>query len=47
MTCAPSVVFIKAVGVNNEHPGYATLQQGQAHVASIIQALQARSYPKT
>ena len=37
----PSVVFIKPVGVNNEHPGYATLQTGQAHVASIIQALQA------
>ncbi len=37
----PAVSFIKPVGVNNEHPGYATLQQGQAHVASIIQALQA------
>lgn len=37
----PSVVFIKPVGVNNEHPGYATLQTGQAHVASIVQALQA------
>ncbi|EDY18038.1 phosphoesterase [Chthoniobacter flavus Ellin428] len=37
----PAVSFIKPVGVNNEHPGYATLQQGQAHVASIVQALQA------
>ena len=37
----PAVVFIKAVGVNNEHPGYAALQTGQAHVASIVQALQA------
>ena len=37
----PAVVFIKPAGVNNEHPGYATLQTGQAHVASIIQALQA------
>ncbi len=37
----PAVVFIKPVGVNNEHPGYAALQTGQAHVASIIQALQA------
>ena len=36
----PSVVFIKPVGMNNEHPGYAALQTGQAHVASIIQALQ-------
>jgi hypothetical protein len=37
----PAVSFIKPVGVNNEHPGYAALQTGQAHVASIIQALQA------
>lgn len=37
----PSVVFIKPVGVNNEHPGYAALQTGQAHVASIVQAVQA------
>jgi hypothetical protein len=35
------VSFIKAVGVNNEHPGYAALQTGQAHVASIVQAVQA------
>jgi hypothetical protein len=39
----PAVSFIKPVGVNNEHPGYAALQTGQAHVASIIQALQANS----
>ncbi len=38
----PAVVFIKPVGINNEHPGYAALQTGQAHVASIIQALQAQ-----
>ncbi|HEY9154894.1 MAG TPA: esterase-like activity of phytase family protein, partial [Opitutaceae bacterium] len=37
----PAVSFIKPVGINNEHPGYAALQTGQAHVASIIQALQA------
>lgn len=37
----PAVVFIKPVGVNNEHPGYAALQTGQAHVASIVQAVQA------
>ncbi len=36
----PSVVFIKPVGVNNEHPGYAALQLGQQHVASIVQAVQ-------
>jgi acid phosphatase len=37
----PAVSFIKPVGINNEHPGYATLQAGQAHVSSIIQAIQA------
>lgn len=37
----PSVCFIKPVGANNEHPGYAALQTGQAHVASIVQAIQA------
>ena len=36
----PSVCFIKPVGVNNEHPGYAALQLGQQHVASIVQAVQ-------
>ena len=37
----PAVSFIKPVGVNNEHPGYAAVQTGQAHVASIVQAVQA------
>ncbi len=36
----PAVCFIKPVGVNNEHPGYAALQLGQQHVASIVQAVQ-------
>jgi phospholipase C len=37
----PSVCFIKALGDNNEHPGYASLFQGQQHVASIVAAVQA------
>jgi hypothetical protein len=36
----PAVSFIKPLGPNNEHPGYASLLQGQNHVASIVQALQ-------
>ena len=36
----PQVCFIKPVGLNNEHPGYAALQVGMAHVQSIIQAVQ-------
>ncbi len=37
----PAVSFIKPVGINNEHPGYTSLQTGQAHVAAIVQAVQA------
>jgi acid phosphatase len=37
----PQVCFIKPVGLNNEHPGYAALQVGMAHVQSLIQAVQA------
>ena len=36
----PAVSFIKPIGENNEHPGYASLQQGQDHVAAIVQAVQ-------
>jgi len=37
----PSVVFIKNLGPDNEHPGYAALQQGQQAVADIVAAVQA------
>ncbi len=37
----PSVVFIKPFGPDNEHPGYASLLQGQQHVASLVAAVQA------
>jgi phospholipase C len=36
----PSVSFIKQVGENNEHPGYADLLQGQEAVANIVHAVQ-------
>ena len=36
----PNVVFIKPLGQNNEHPGYAALATGQAHVASLVSAIQ-------
>jgi acid phosphatase len=32
----PAVSFIKPLGPNNEHPGYADLLQGQQHVADIV-----------
>jgi phospholipase C len=35
----PAVSFIKPVGTDNEHPGYATLLQGQQHMAKLVQAV--------
>lgn len=40
-TNLPAVVFIKPLGPDNEHPGYASLQRGQQHVADIVAAVQA------
>lgn len=37
----PSVAFVKFLGPDNEHPGYASLQQGQQHVADLVAAVQA------
>jgi phospholipase C len=36
----PAVSFIKPLGQNNEHPGYANLLRGQQHVADIVHAIQ-------
>jgi phospholipase C len=36
----PAVSFIKPIGADNEHPGYADLLTGQNHVASLVQAVQ-------
>lgn len=36
----PAVSFVKPVGINNEHPGYAALLAGQQHVQQLIQAIQ-------
>ncbi|MBW8757259.1 MAG: acid phosphatase, partial [Burkholderiales bacterium] len=35
------VVFYKPIGKNNEHPGYASLAEGDAHLADTIARLQA------
>jgi phospholipase C len=32
----PPVSFVKPVGANNEHPGYAALATGEAHVVELI-----------
>jgi phospholipase C len=36
----PAVSYIKPLGPDNEHPGYASLLQGQQHVMQIVNALQ-------
>jgi phospholipase C len=36
----PTVSFVKPLGPNNEHPGYADLLQGQQHVADLVHAVQ-------
>jgi len=40
----PSVCFIKPLGINNEHPGYANLMRGQKHVDSIVNAVMQSKY---
>jgi phospholipase C len=37
----PAVSFIKPIGADNEHPGYASELNGQQHVADLISAVQA------
>jgi phospholipase C len=40
----PAVSFIKPFGIDNEHPGYATLLRGQQHVAQLVDALRKSPY---
>ena len=42
----PAVSFVKPLGPDNEHPGYANLVQGQNHVAAIVQAVKDSKYWK-
>ncbi len=37
----PPVAFYKPIGKNNEHPGYASLAEGDAHIADLVARLQA------
>ncbi|MFN8539422.1 MAG: alkaline phosphatase family protein [Thermomicrobiales bacterium] len=40
----PAVSFVKALGVDNEHPGYATLVRGQQHTADLVSAVRSSPY---
>jgi phospholipase C len=35
----PAVSFVKPVGVENEHPGYATVAEGEKHIVTLIDAI--------
>ncbi len=35
----PSVVFVKPLGPDNEHPGYADMLRGERHVADLVRAV--------
>jgi len=37
----PAVSFIKPLGPDNEHPGYANISQGEQHAADLVKAIQA------
>ena len=44
----PSVSFIKPLGPDNEHPGYANLTTGQQHMAELVRAVrQSPIWPRT
>jgi len=40
----PAVSFIKPLGPDNEHPGYAGLLRGQQHVADLVNAVKHSDY---
>jgi phospholipase C len=40
----PAVSFIKPLGPDNEHPGYATELNGQLHVADLVGTIQSSPY---
>jgi acid phosphatase len=42
----PAVSFLKPIGPDNEHPGYASLLQGQRYVADLVGRVQASPYWK-
>ena len=39
----PPVSFVKPIGANNEHPGYAALQTGELHTVALVRAIMASS----
>src|SRR5207249_1300299 len=42
----PAVSFVKPLGMDNEHPGYANETNGQQHVADLVKAVEDSPYAK-
>ncbi len=42
----PQVSFVKPLGPDNEHPGYANITRGDQHAADLVKAIQDSSYWK-
>jgi phospholipase C len=40
----PQVSFVKPLGPDNEHPGYATLMRGEQHTTALLRAIQDSPY---
>lgn len=40
----PAVSFVKPIGLDNEHPAYATILRGQEHIAKLVRAVQGSRY---
>lgn len=40
----PAVSFVKPLGPDNEHPGYANLLRGQQHVADLVERIRGSAY---
>jgi acid phosphatase len=45
----PAVAFVKPLGAENEHPGYASLASGEGHLVALLEAIRAdtRDWPTT
>ncbi len=42
----PAVSFVKPLGPDNEHPGYANISEGEAHAAKLVSEIQQSPYWK-
>jgi acid phosphatase len=40
----PAVSFVKPIGLDNEHPGYTTVERGERHVEQLVRAVQQSPY---